>query len=211
MPISKNYPLGCTDEKWKNEKSGVFLETLINLYALAQQTADINNAFFYYQYLPDLAVLLNIPIAIDTVFYGVNTLFDVQEGVSGTNYTLNNGEITFLSPGDYTVTISNPAITNSDGTPAYVVQTFTVTNSNSIENITASNIKVYPNPFAGKLYLTGAEGCLLKVITETGLILHTQHVINANETIHLDHLPAGVYFLSLEKDAKTETLKVMKQ
>ena len=29
MKISKKYPLGCSDEKWKNKKSGVFLETLI--------------------------------------------------------------------------------------------------------------------------------------------------------------------------------------
>jgi len=81
---------------------------LINLPALAQRT-DISWKQLGWQYLPDSIVWINTAVAIDTVFYGVNTEFDVNNG-STAGYTLNGGEITFHTPGDYTVQIRNPAI-----------------------------------------------------------------------------------------------------
>jgi uncharacterized repeat protein (TIGR02543 family) len=70
---------------------------------------------------------------------------------------------------------------------------------------------LYPNPFAGTLHLTGAEGCILQVITTNGAVVHTQKVVNSDETISLDKLPAGLYFFRLEKDGKTKTVKAVKQ
>jgi hypothetical protein len=43
-----------------------------------------------------------------------------------------------------------------------------------------------------------------------GGIVHTQQITNADETIRLEHLPAGVYFFTIEKDGKTKTVKVIK-
>ena len=106
---------------------------LINLYTLAQQASNIEEPFFALQTLPDLIVTANTPIAIDTVFYGVNTEF---EGLWG-SYTLNNGEITFHDPGEYSIEIWNPAVASftpwswgfkTDELPA-VIQTITVVQS----------------------------------------------------------------------------------
>ncbi|BDX38001.1 hypothetical protein CYCD_13560 [Tenuifilaceae bacterium CYCD] len=96
-----------------------------NIYNIFQQISGINNKYLGSQILPDSTVSLNTPIAIDTVFYGVNTVFEVEGGVLGTNYILNNGEINFLTSGSYNVSISNPAIVCSDGT-AKIIQTFIV-------------------------------------------------------------------------------------
>jgi hypothetical protein len=92
---------------------------LIDLYKISQR--NITTIQLGLQTLPDAAITANNPAAIDTVFYGVNTIFTVNPS-SASNYTLNNGAITFLAPDNYTVTITNPAIL--DGS---VVQKFIVT------------------------------------------------------------------------------------
>ncbi|MDR0688024.1 MAG: leucine-rich repeat protein, partial [Prevotellaceae bacterium] len=69
----------------------------------------------------------------------------------------------------------------------------------------------YPNPFTGALHLTGAEGCTLTVLTAAGAPVHTQKLKSASETILLERLPSGMYFLRLEKDGKTKTLKAVKE
>jgi uncharacterized repeat protein (TIGR02543 family) len=70
--------------------------------------------------------------------------------------------------------------------------------------------RLYPNPFNGTLHITGAEGCTLRVFTVTGAAVHTRKVTGADETIHLEHLPAGLYLFQLEKDGKTKTMKAVK-
>jgi uncharacterized repeat protein (TIGR02543 family) len=69
------------------------------------------------------------------------------------------------------------------------------------------NVTLYPNPFASSVRLAGAAGCTLTVITAAGAPVHTQKVSSADETIRLEHLPAGLYLFRLEKDGKTYTVK----
>jgi len=106
---------------------------LANLYDLAKQTANIETKYLGQQNLSDSTVLLHTPIAIDTVFYGVNT--DVSCLGGRTDFTFVNGEITFLSTGSYIVQISNPAIANSDGSLAHVQQIFNVIDGTGIHVI----------------------------------------------------------------------------
>jgi hypothetical protein len=69
---------------------------------------------------------------------------------------------------------------------------------------------LYPNPFTGSVHLTGAEGSVLQVITANGTVVHTQKVVNPDETINLEKLPAGMYLFRLEKDGKAKTIKAVK-
>jgi protein subunit release factor A len=62
----------------------------------------------------------------------------------------------------------------------------------------------------GQVRLAGADGCLLKVFTESGVLMYTQNVTNTDETIRLEHLPTGVYFFCIEKDKQSKTVKVIK-
>ncbi|MDR0714465.1 MAG: T9SS type A sorting domain-containing protein, partial [Bacteroidales bacterium] len=70
--------------------------------------------------------------------------------------------------------------------------------------------RLYPNPFAGALHLTGAEGWTLRVFTSGGAAVHVRKPTGADETVHLERLPAGLYFFRLEKDGKVKTLKAVK-
>ena len=88
-------------------------------------------------------------------------------------------------------------------------------------------LKIYPNPFTGAVRLTGAvadvgaglapaqqkgrgQAVPLQIIDMTGAVVHTQTIIGADETLRLEHLPAGVYFFLFEKDGKTKTVRVVK-
>jgi hypothetical protein len=48
-------------------------------------------------------------------------------------------------------------------------------------------------------------------MTQFGVVVHTQKITNSVETLHLQHLSSGVYFLRLEKDGQIKTMKVVKR
>jgi len=136
------------------------------------------------QTLSDSTVWIDTPTAIDTVFYGVNTTFNVGGG----NYTLNNGEITFSATGDYTVQISNPALLDGQ-----VQQRFTVQQGTGIDAIHKAN------PLAawmqnGMLHVSGlTAGKSWSVYDVTGIAVYQSIANSSKANIPL---PArGVYFV----------------
>ncbi|GHT21222.1 hypothetical protein FACS189430_00900 [Bacteroidia bacterium] len=87
---------------------------------------------------------------------------------------------------------------------------WTAENVTGVETQLSASVHLYPNPFNGSIQLKGAEGSVLNVITVTGAVVHTQKVVNPDETINLEKLPAGLYFFRLEKDGKVKTFKAVK-
>ena len=80
----------------------------------------------------------------------------------------------------------------------------------NIEDNFTSNPKVYPNPFTGEVHLTGAEGTTLQVVSISGAVVHIQRIAHPEEIIHIEHLPAGMYFFRVEKYGMTKTVKTVK-
>jgi hypothetical protein len=72
-------------------------------------------------------------------------------------------------------------------------------------------LKLYPNPFTNILHITNSEGYNVKILSQTGAIVHTQKITSSVEILHLQHLSTGVYFLRLEKDGQIKTMKIVKQ
>ncbi len=108
---------------------------LVSMHNLLQRTKGVRTRVYSPQLLPAVETPVGIPIAIDTLFYGEDTRLSVS---GKTNYTFENGEITFLSRGGYTVVLSNPAIADGDGRVQFY-QMFTATSDYSAftVNITA--------------------------------------------------------------------------
>jgi hypothetical protein len=104
-----------------------------------------------------------------------------------------------------TVTATSEFDNTKKGTAQVTVEGVT-----GVPELDAPDLKVYPNPFTDALHLTGADGCTLQVINAAGVVVHTQKIVNPDETIRLEHLPAGVYFFRIEKDGRAKTLKVIK-
>jgi len=156
---------------------------LINLYTIAQRT-DITNKQLGGQTLPDSTVFANTPIAIDTVFYGVNTTC---------NYPLNNGKITFPTQGDYSVQVSNPALL--DGS---IYQTFhVIEQENSITNIPQEK-PLSAQVQNGKLHVTGlTAGKSWSIYNASGSLMHQSAATGEQADIPLS--VRGVYFVQSGK------------
>jgi len=82
------------------------------------------------------------------------------------------------------------------------------------EELFAPNLKIYPNPFTNELRITGAAETVhatsLRITNAAGVVVHAQMITGADEIIHLEHLPAGLYFFTFENDGKARTVKVVK-
>jgi len=91
---------------------------------------------------------------------------------------------------------------------------WTKTPVTGMDDVFAPDLKIYPNPFTGEVHVAGVvetgRAPSLQVINAVGVTVHTQTITNPEETIRLDHLPAGVYFFQLEMDRKSKTVKVIK-
>ena len=79
------------------------------------------------------------------------------------------------------------------------------------EVFTSVSLKVYPNPFVGHLCIEGAEGCTLMIFAIDGRPVHAQMVTGTTETVHLEHLPAGIYIIRMENRGRATTVKVVKR
>jgi hypothetical protein len=113
-----------------------------------------------------------------------------------------------LNVGENVITIT---VTATDGITVknYEVTVIRAHLLTNVENVFASNLNVFPNPFNGWVHITGAEGCTLCMMNVTGKVVHTQRISTNYETIQLEHLPTGVFFFHFEKDGKMETVKVV--
>jgi uncharacterized protein YjdB len=105
-----------------------------------------------------------------------------------------------------TITATATADKKKLGTAIVIVERAT-----GIGELIIPDLKVYPNPYSsGPIRISGAAGCTLKVFNATGVVLYTQEIVSPDETLQLEHLPAGVYFFRLEKDGKAKTVKTVK-
>jgi len=111
-------------------------------------------------------------------------------------------------------------VTAEDGvsTRIYTVTVIREQMTGTVETLCATSLQIYPNPFTGMVRITGTDveitmghAPLLQIINASGTIVHTQTITGTDETIHLEHLPAGVYIFRVEKDGNTKAVKVVKE
>jgi uncharacterized repeat protein (TIGR02543 family) len=71
-----------------------------------------------------------------------------------------------------------------------------------------ATLQVYPNPFSDEIYIIDAKaGSMVFVVNMNGIVVHAQKITNPNQTIHLKHLPKGVYILQVDN----HTTRIVKQ
>jgi hypothetical protein len=87
----------------------------------------------------------------------------------------------------------------------------------AVETWHAASVQIYPNPFTDAVRITGvsavetwhAASLQIQVINTTGAIVHTQTIASPDETIHLGHLPAGMYFIRLKNSKTVKVIKIL--
>ena len=133
-------------------------------------------------------------------------------GVAATSIT--EAGLLTIAAGETASTLTVTATSTFDATKTGVA-TVTVENLTNAEDLFAPELNIYPNPFTGEVRITGAVietryATSLRIINAAGTVVHTQIITNPDETIRLEHLPAGIYFFRLETDGQTKTVKIVK-
>ena len=72
-----------------------------------------------------------------------------------------------------------------------------------------SLLAVYPNPATNRITISGLEGVeIISVINIAGVPVINLSAASETETVSINHLPEGVYFIKVVKDGETETVKI---
>lgn len=80
-----------------------------------------------------------------------------------------------------------------------------------IDNAFDSNFNIYPNPFVNVLNVAGAENSTLQIMDIAGVVVHSQKITDTDESIILEKLQSGMYFVQIEKEGQVKTVKVLKK
>jgi hypothetical protein len=145
-----------------------------------------------------------------------------QPGSSGpiigiSAWDLNSGNIisAFYLSGPAASAQAVPSYVELTSTPAIgTVYSFTPM-STSVDEISSSNISIYPNPVADHLYLNIPSDTDLEIIHITdinGRLIHTQKndAHNGNLKIDVSSLPTGVYVVQIEGKNSAVRMKFIK-
>lgn len=68
--------------------------------------------------------------------------------------------------------------------------------------VTDANIKVFPNPFSDKIEI--------QLFNSIGQILYSEKLNGSRTFINTEQLPSGAYFIRINSDQTTETVKLIK-
>lgn len=163
--------------------------------------------------------------------FTVNSTDAVQGGVNGTAWLSNvsnasvitwydsnnnaisqNDSINNLTPGTYTVTVTNGGVTQ----PCSVTDTVTIQLLNGIPELTLQGLKIYPNPANDRLFvdLNSVKGKALnaQVYNSVGSLVMSP-VVNAESIAGIDiaSLPTGMYYIRIATANSIYSAKWTKQ
>jgi len=119
----------------------------------------------------------------------------------------------------YSTTPSAPVTLPNGGTAGninFTVKGNTITPDDITgnEELLASGLKAYPNPFTGEVRIIFADEtqnfAYLRVINAVGVVVHTQIFVGPDETLRLEFLHSGMYFLTIDNGKQQITKRIVK-
>lgn len=147
-----------------------------------------------------------------------NPIENASISIAGSDLTTNaSGEVSISVPnGDYSYSITADGYSNktgdiniSDANKDVEVQVFAV----SVDALISDGISIYPNPSSGKIIINRPEHSgEMKVRLHDiagSVVFVNEYPAGIQNSIKLDHLESGIYFLELKIDGKLHFSKLM--
>jgi uncharacterized delta-60 repeat protein len=101
---------------------------------------------------------------------------------------------------------------NNSGYNNFMVVRYHPDNSNSVENLTESAFSFYPNPTSGILNIQHQENTFsIQITNNIGQQVYFENCTTLKSSIDIHHLPAGIYFLTLQSDSQSLTSRFVKE
>lgn len=187
---------------------------LSDLYAASKKVSNPDYFIFSNQTIDTVDVVLNqtIDLSAQAMFDGIPTEFIVKKNtelaIEGIDYTLNEGILSFLTAGNYTVEMSNSAIVGvqpaplpakglsaaQSNTPMVVLQ-YVVDISTNTSAINQKPLNIYPNPTNGIVNIQGLGNDveMIRVYNINGSLL--QELVSSS--IDLSAYSKGLYLIEI--------------
>lgn len=184
---------------------------LDELYSIINNTAtsDLFRLDISPQILPETTAIINEPVNIAAID-GNQSSISVRDASPDIDYTYENGILTFLKTGTYTVTMKNSKVIDLDEREASVIMNYVIKNESSpVSNNDTEVFSLHPNPVLNTLYINtlgiksveifNMQGC--RVIYQTG----------NTESINMSNLAPGSYIVIAHSDTKSLHQNIIKK
>ena len=86
---------------------------------------------------------------------------------------------------------------------------FSANSTLDVNNEKMDNISIYPNPTNGKLFVTNLENFDIQIFDVKGVSVYQDTNLNSANSINLDHLKTGVYFVNLRSENNNKNIKLL--
>jgi hypothetical protein len=142
--------------------------------------------------VPDTATLATLNVSCPYTLVPPTAFDNCSGAVTGTTDSL-----TFTTAGSYTITWS---YADANGNVAHQTQQITVSCATAINNVNGAvpSLNIYPNPANGKVTVSFdsyQKGDQLLIANTLGQVLLQQAITSKVNTIALDHLAKGIYYV----------------
>lgn len=99
-------------------------------------------------------------------------------------------------------------VTTKEGCVSSLKRKVFVPDFNGTTTNIIQGLKVYPNPTSREFTVwmpLSVKEATIDIINANGAVVHTQSIVKGSNTIHVEHLPSGIYQYKLKADQKETT------
>jgi len=97
-----------------------------------------------------------------------------------------------------------------DDTNKTVMQsTKAVLQTSDVQDVTFAKVRIYPNPSNGQISIDNAAGMQIQIVDVLGNVVYTNNNLSVSNSLVLNNLSNGVYFVRLHKGNKTGLRKIV--
>jgi len=97
-----------------------------------------------------------------------------------------------------------------DDTNKTVMQsTKAVLQTSGVQDVTFTKVRIYPNPSNGQISIDNAAGMQIQIVDVLGNVVYTNNNLSVSNSLVLNNLSNGVYFVRLHKGNKTGLRKIV--